>query len=1042
MPHDLAAPADRLRDGLWQDRILMVIPSVGGGDLLARMLPTLRFRPSNIIVLDQGSTDDTAAVCRRAGVEMMQLGQPHTYTQACNIGAHIARERGYAYLCVSNNDIVFKTDVLAELFAEMERDPSLGISAPSQVVVDEARGQRQLCYRVFWNLGSVEFLHDMQGVAGAPRRLEADFCELTCAVVRMSAIERVGFLDDAYGFYHEDADFGFRLRKAGYGCAYLPQSQIDHFSGSTFRREEMARKSAYVASNKIHFARKHLGYGVGHQPGGEMPVSEQDAFNRNMHLYLRRFGLLDGHAPELIVGCPGVETTDYLYTNFRASRLPARWTEYNSKYRAIFTTSADMRLRFSGLGITNCFHVPVGIEPDVFHPWGPTRRLYDEMTYLAVVDGSHDPQLRLILEAWHCFTRTNHTARLVMMGPGLGNCMGYGPDTLHRSGNLDIARYREQRIDIYDAVARPTDHDLAQLYRGVDFTVLDPSGHGPTLSALESMACGVPSIFDPAIGQGQTTDDLLAGFKGSIRLSARERAALGEAAAYRVRGSSTLRHTAMGLYEALIHLQDQNPARTVKMLERNQAALILAISGPGRVIASPLTKRPLSYRAAERVKAVGQLTTLFGSVWQDNGLPTAGRMASRRLWSFASRRWHRVVRTGAGALRQAHADLRRVMARFVRLSEPRQNSALLIGYIDAQLGLGQSLRGLALAMSRTPVRFSIYPFGVGVEGRRSVPYMPERYDLVNAHAVNVIEVTPDELPKVFEHVSERFFDRSYNILRTYWELGKAPEAWRACLAPIDEIWAPNPFVAESFRTIFDRPITVVPPCIDLPRPAPGEHNRFGLDEERFHFLFSFDYFSFPQRKNPLAVVRAFRAAFPDLSAPVGLIVKSSGAVTHFQHIKEALRAAARHDPRIQIIDESLPRDEMLILMATADCYVSLHRSEGFGLGMAEAMALGKPVIGTGYSGNTDFLNEETGYPIPYVLRAVAADEYVHTEGQVWAEPDEAACAIAMRRVFGNRTEAAAKATAGQRLVAERYGSVNVGRVVETRLNQVFDLGRR
>jgi glycosyltransferase involved in cell wall biosynthesis len=247
-------------------------------------------------------------------------------------------------------------------------------------------------------------------------------------------------------------------------------------------------------------------------------------------------------------------------------------------------------------------------------------------------------------------------------------------------------------------------------------------------------------------------------------------------------------------------------------------------------------------------------------------------------------------------------------------------------------------------------------------------------------------------------------------------------------------------VAESFRTIFDRPITIVPPCIELPAPEPHGHRLFSLDEGRFHFLFSFDYFSFPQRKNPLGVLRAFHAAFPDLTERVGLIVKCTGSVKHFPQIKEALRAAARHDERIVIIDESLPREEMLTLIATADCYVSLHRSEGFGLGMAEAMALAKPVIGTDYSGNTDFLTQETGYPVTYTLRKVAPDEYVHTEGQVWAEPDEAACAAAMRRVFNNREEAVARAKAGQSLVASRYGPLNVGRIVERRLNEIFDLG--
>jgi glycosyltransferase involved in cell wall biosynthesis len=343
-------------------------------------------------------------------------------------------------------------------------------------------------------------------------------------------------------------------------------------------------------------------------------------------------------------------------------------------------------------------------------------------------------------------------------------------------------------------------------------------------------------------------------------------------------------------------------------------------------------------------------------------------------------------------------------------------------------------------MSQSATQFNIYPFTIGVEGRRSAPYMPERYDVVHPHAVNVIEVTPDELPTVFRNVGRSHFDRSFNILRTYWELSKAPEVWRSTLGPIDELWAPNAFVAASFRTIFDRPIVIVPPCIEPPVPEPGGHRLFDLDEHRFHFLFSFDYFSFPQRKNPLAVVRAFRAAFPDLSSPVGLIIKSAGSIRHSPQMKEELQDAARYDSRIRIIDESLSRQEMLSLIVAVDCYVSMHRSEGFGLGMAEAMALGKPVIGTNYSGNTDFLSDQTGYPVPYVLIDVAPDEYVHTEGQVWADPDEDACAAAMRRVFVNREEAAAKAAAAQQFVAERYGPVTVGSIVERRLNEIFQLG--
>jgi glycosyltransferase involved in cell wall biosynthesis len=364
---------------------------------------------------------------------------------------------------------------------------------------------------------------------------------------------------------------------------------------------------------------------------------------------------------------------------------------------------------------------------------------------------------------------------------------------------------------------------------------------------------------------------------------------------------------------------------------------------------------------------------------------------------------------------------------------------LLIGYIDAQLGLGQSLRGLALALSQTAINFRIHPFGVGVEGRRSGSYMPERYDMAKAHAVNIIEVSPDELPNVLSHIRDYHFDRSYNILRTYWELGQAPKVWQQKISSIDEIWAPTKFVAQSFTTIFDRTITIIPPSLELPSVDVADHHRFNLDQNSFYFLFSFDYHSLPTRKNPLAVQQAFRLAFPDPSARVGLIIKSTGAVDHYPELRQALLRAAEEDSRIRVIDETISRQEMLALIKAADCYVSLHRAEGFGLGMVEAMAFGKPVIATDYSGSTDFLSEATGYPVPYRLTKVGTDEYVHAEGQVWAEPSESDCARIMSHVFHNREEAAARARRGQLLVNERYSPANVGRLAEKRLNEIFAL---
>ncbi|WP_419759657.1 glycosyltransferase [Acidisoma sp.] len=1045
-----------------QDRILMVIPSINGGELLARMLPTLRFASANIVVLDQGSTDETAAVCAEHDVQLVQLGRPHTYTEACNIGAGLARDRGADYVCVSNNDIVFRTPVLDEMQAEMDRDPRLGIVAPSQVVVDASLSNQPVSYRVSWHLDDVAFTHQTDLGEPAARRLEADFCELTCALVRLSAIDEIGFLDDEYGFYHEDADFGFRLGRAGYSCAYLPKSQIVHFISSTINREKISAKARYIARNKLYFARKHLGYGVNQRLSTPGLDEHWSLFTQEAHRCLRRYGLLDSEAPELITSYPGTETSGYLYTPYEAAELPDVWRRLPQRYRGIFTSTKAMETVFRRSGARYSFYVPPGVETDSFNPWGPVRRISGNKTFLGVVDGQQQQFLHTLLTGWSRFSPGRANVRLVLFGSGLQDALGRQPDARYQLGSIEIAHYEAERIDVHTALKPPSDQDLAVLYRSVDYAIVRSRSDNPSLPALQSMASGTPCIH---VYHGSMTVQSAADVPGLVvaaptdiageRLAAmleqvdaldeRAREALTADGLYSVRGRFTLRHTAMGLYGALSHLQIRSPSKVIERLEHRPPAVqaistSLAEAGATAVAApAPVrwtVRRRLSGAVARRVRAVGNLTGYFGQIWQESGFRAAGRGLQAEVTQIVGRRTGRLPRlTPAGA--PPPPVLHTSPIPETAPAAAPEGSVLLIGYIDAQLGLGQSLRGLALALSQTNLPFGIYPFGVGVEGRRSGSYMPERYDEVRTHTINVIEVGTNELPTVFAHVSEAHFASSYNILRTYWELSRAPEAWRDNLARIDEIWAPNPFIAESFRTIFTGPITVVPPCLDLPAITLDGRQHFGLVNGRFYFLFSFDYFSFPQRKNPLAVLRAFRKAFPDPSSPVGLVIKSTGAVDHFPALKRALRAAADDDERILVIDESLTRQEMLALLDATGCYVSLHRAEGFGFGLTEAMALAKPVIGTDYSGNTEFLTAATGYPIPYSLKPIGADEYIYPDGQVWAYPDEDACAAAMVRVFGEPEDARTRAAAGQRFVMHRYGPATVGHIVEQRVQEIL-----
>src|SRR5712671_1706555 len=386
---------------------LIAIPSINGGHLLERALPTLRVSPDIVLVIDQGSTDDTESVCHAAGVSVLQLGTRHTYTEACNIGAQMARKRDCEFLFVGNNDIAFRTDVVRELLAEMLADDGLGIVAPSQVLIADT-GERKLVHRVHWDLQNgrlgdddrlPSFEHDFVPPIGNPKRIESDFCELTFALVRMSAMDAIGFLDNAYGFYHEDADFGYRLRQHGYSCAYLPHSQIEHFTGSTFENGLTEQRREYLQRSKELFARKFLGYSFGYSEHKTTDATPWSTVNRNLHRYLSRFGLIGEHKPKLSFAHPGTEPADYLYTTWETTDLPKPWLQFKHSYQAVFATSQWVADVLRDNGFRPVFYAPLGVEPDIFRPWGARQRPFDETTFLWLARNQFRKGLDVALDA-------------------------------------------------------------------------------------------------------------------------------------------------------------------------------------------------------------------------------------------------------------------------------------------------------------------------------------------------------------------------------------------------------------------------------------------------------------------------------------------------------------------------------------------------------------------------------------------------------------------------------------------------------------------
>jgi glycosyltransferase involved in cell wall biosynthesis len=438
--------------------------------------------------------------------------------------------------------------------------------------------------------------------------------------------------------------------------------------------------------------------------------------------------------------------------------------------------------------------------------------------------------------------------------------------------------------------------------------------------------------------------------------------------------------------------------------------------------------------AARKFRRLAFLLNFFVDNLGRHGWTYAWSASSKQiLWPYVKTRSKWLKDRIGYLLRQAKHRATSIVSK----GEPLRHGVLFIGYAEGALGLGQAFRANLNAARAAGFPFAVYPFRIGIETRLIGPYMSDRYDLKHAYEVNFIEVACDQVPTVFRSLDPSLLNRSYNILCPYWELPKAPEDWRPYLANIHEIWAPNKFIADAFAHIYDGPIIVMPPAMEetTGNHPPREH--YGMDERRFYFMFSFDYYSSPFRKNPLGVLEAFQRAFPVGNENVGLIIKSTGAPDHFPEIKALIENAMQQDPRILMFDRSMERNEMLGLIRASDAYVSLHRAEGFGLGMAEAMTFGRIVIGTDYSGSTDFLSTQTGYPVPYRLRAVEPHEYRWSAGQVWAEPDVGAAADIMRCVANDPSEGLARARAAREWIALNYEPGPVGDAMRERLDTVF-----
>ena len=374
------------------------------------------------------------------------------------------------------------------------------------------------------------------------------------------------------------------------------------------------------------------------------------------------------------------------------------------------------------------------------------------------------------------------------------------------------------------------------------------------------------------------------------------------------------------------------------------------------------------------------------------------------------------------------------------LDEP---DATVVGYLRLALGIGEAGRQTLRTLAHAGLDVRGLPIQLNSNSARVDGSLEPLLDTAAPARFQVFNVNADQVPQVIEHLDPVLRPDAYRIMVPFWELETLPDAWLGAFDLVDEVWAPTRFIQATLARKVSKPVLRMPLLLHFETPPTPDRRQFGLPTDRFLFFFAFDYFSFIERKNPMAVVQAFKQAFrgrgasgsPRAEARIGLVLKTLNAEIVPEKGRD-LRDALREDPDVTLIERTLSREETMQLIGSCDAVVSLHRSEGLGLLVAEAMALGKPVIATDYSATTELVSPRTGWPVDYKLVPVGAGEYPFHEGQVWAEADLTHAAWQMRQVFEDRAEAERRTAAARRHLADEYGLDACSRRARDRLREL------
>ena len=359
----------------------------------------------------------------------------------------------------------------------------------------------------------------------------------------------------------------------------------------------------------------------------------------------------------------------------------------------------------------------------------------------------------------------------------------------------------------------------------------------------------------------------------------------------------------------------------------------------------------------------------------------------------------------------------------------------LIGNICAESGLGQSCRLVASALDKTGFPLSIYKYEqLGAEGQGDHSW-ENRLSKELSYDVNLIHINPHELGLAFIQQDASVWNYRYNIGYWLWELEEFPDEWTPCFQCLDEIWTPSEFICNAIRKKTTLPVRCMPYYVDVSIGTIYEREHFGIPEDKFLYLMMYDQSSCMERKNPIGVLNAFKKAFDKQNQSVGLVIKINNPTPES---RKQIRSVLDGYTNVYLIEETLSRDEVNSLTKCVDVVVSLHRAEGFGLVLAEAMLLGTPTIATNWSSNTEFMNEDVACMVDYELTTIEKDMPPFKAGNRWADADLEQAAGYMRKLYEDREYYEVIRNNAKEYAEEKLGMEQAAGRMRERLKEIWN----